>query len=246
MADLDGKRVLITGGSTGIGLATARILAARGASVIVTGRDASRLAAAADVVPGLETIVSDAGDPADITALADRIGSARIDVLVLNAGVTPFTPLGAWAPDAFTDLYDINVRGPYLAIQAFRNHLAPDASVILVSSVAKTNNGGPVGAYGATKAALSALGRSLVKELGAEGIRINMVSPGIIDTSAWKKTGLPTETIEAVRSGERDRIPLGRTGRPEEVGEVIAFLSSDAASYVTGADIIVDGGQIAP
>lgn len=246
MNDFAKKRVLITGGSTGIGLATARILAARGASVVVTGRDAAKLAVAAAEVPDLETIVSDAGDPADIAALADRLGDVPIDVLVLNAGITPFTPLGQWGADAFTGVYDINVRGPYLAVQALRARLAPGAAVVLVSSVAKTNNGGPVGVYGATKAALSALGQSLAGELGTEGIRVNMVSPGIIDTPAWAKTGLPTETVDAVRAGERDRIPLGRTGKPEEVGEVIAFLSSDAASYVTGADVVVDGGQIAP
>ncbi|MEL7495442.1 MAG: glucose 1-dehydrogenase [Cyanobacteria bacterium J06554_11] len=246
--DLTGKTALVTGGSTGIGLATAKLLAERGARVLITGRNATRLAEAAKSIPGLEALVSDAGDPEQINALAkeivDRFGG--LDILVLNAGITPFAPLGSWKSEQFSQLYDVNVRGPYLTVQALRPHLKAAGSIILVSSAAASTASGPVTPYGATKAALSALGRGLVRELAQSGVRVNTVSPGPIDTPAWDKTGLPDEVVAEVRNSFSTTVPLGRQGHPDEVAEAIVFLASPAASYVVGADLLVDGGFVAP
>lgn len=246
--DLTGKRALVTGGSTGIGLATAHLLSERGAQVLITGRNADRLREAAEVVPGLLTLVSDAGSEVDIQELPNHVDAllGGLDILVLNAGVTPFKPLGAWNAEAFTQLYDINVRGPYLTIQALKDRFSSGGSVIFTSSAGKTAASGPITPYGATKAALSAINHGLVRELGAIGVRANAVSPGPIDTPAWEKTGLPDDVVSGVKGSFSDTVPLGRSGRAEEVAEVIAFLASDAASFVAGADILVDGGLVAP
>ncbi|MEM7684299.1 MAG: SDR family oxidoreductase [Pseudomonadota bacterium] len=245
--DLSGKTALITGGSTGIGLETARLLKSRGAEVLITGRNSDRLADAAAAVPGLKTRVSDAGSPEDIEALAAWIGAetAGLDILVLNAGVTPFAPLGAWDADKIDDVFGINVRGPWLTVQALTTALNEDASIINIGSIAGDRGSPATGVYGATKAALSLMTKALVPTLSDRRIRVNTVSPGPVETPAWSKTGLPDEVIAQVKTDRAAANPLKRYGRPEEVAETIAFLASPAASYVNGVELFVDGGLMA-
>ena len=241
------KSALVTGGSTGIGLETARLLTARGADVLITGRDEGRLGAAAEAVPGLRTLRSDAGSKDDAQRLHDAVAGqfGYLDVLVLNAGITPFQPIGDWSAEKFDELIAINVRGPFMQAQALLPLMRENGSVVLVSSIVARQAGPAVAAYGSSKAALTLLGKGLVKTFAERGVRVNTVSPGPIDTPAWTKTGLPEHVIAGVREERATKSPLGRYGRPEEVAEVIAFLVSPAASYVAGADVLVDGGILA-
>jgi NAD(P)-dependent dehydrogenase (short-subunit alcohol dehydrogenase family) len=193
---LTGRTALVIGGSTGIGLETVRLLAARGARVLATGRDTARLDQAAGAVPGVLTLRSDAGSPEDADTLratvADRFGA--LDILVVNAGVTPFAPLGGWNAAGFDALMAINLRGPFLQLQALRPLMKHGGAVVLVSSIAARRGGEAVAAYGSSKAALSLLGRSLVEAFADAGVRLNTVSPGPIDTPAWDKSTPPQET----------------------------------------------------
>ncbi|MEM7671594.1 MAG: SDR family oxidoreductase [Pseudomonadota bacterium] len=242
--DLSGKTALVTGGSTGIGLATAELLAVRGADALITGRDQRRLDEAADKVEGLHTLRSDAGDPADpdrlVRAVEERFG--KLDIFVANAGITPFQPIGSWDADRFDELFAINVRGPFLQMQALKSLMRSSGAIVLISSIVATRAGGATAAYGSTKASISLLGKALVAEFAQLGVRVNTVSPGPIDTPAWDKTGLPDEVIANVRKSRAEASPLGRYGTAEEVAEVVAFLASPAASYVAGAEVLVDGG----
>jgi len=244
---LTGKTALITGGSSGIGLAAARLMSARGATVLITGRDPAKLEAASAEIEGLRTLVNDAGDPAQLPALVAWVESVAgtLDVLVLNAGVTPFTPIGGWNAEAFDQLYGINVKGPLLTVQALAPVLSDGASIVNIGSIVGTRSGSATAVYGSTKAAVALLTRGMVDAYAARRIRVNTISPGPIETPAWSKTGLPDEVINDVKRSRAAANPLGRYGTPEEVAEVIAFFASPAASYVNGAELLVDGGALA-
>ena len=244
--DFKGKTALVTGGSSGIGLATAQLLAARGARVVITGRDAAKLESAA-AANGFIALRSDAESVADVQAMDAALAEKQInaiDVLVLNAGIVPFAPLGSWTAQAFDTVFAVNTRGPWLTVQALHTRLADGGSIALVSSFLAHRGGAATAVYAGTKAALAAMAQGLVPTLAGRGIRVNTVSPGTIATPAWGKTGLPQEVVDAVGSAKLAANPLKRFGTAEEVAQAIVFLASDAASYINGVDLRVDGGLL--
>jgi NAD(P)-dependent dehydrogenase (short-subunit alcohol dehydrogenase family) len=243
---LIGKVAVITGGTTGIGLATARRFIDEGATVIVTGRNPETLAMARSELGGrAEVIASDAADAADIAALFGHVKATHggLDVLFLNAGVAEFAPLAEATVESFDRMWSVNVRGPWLALQAAAPVLRSGASVVLNTSVVHTIGMPGSTAYAATKAALRSLVRTSAAELSGRGIRVNAVSPGPIDTPIYSKMGMSTEEVQGFATGVLSKVPMARFGRPDEIANVATFLASDESSYVLGVEIAVDGGM---
>ncbi|MGW0359285.1 SDR family oxidoreductase [Nocardia nova] len=238
----DGKIALVTGGTSGMGLATARRLRDEGARVIVTGRDPGRLAATADELgPEALAIAGDTADLAAIDAVFETVrnGYGRLDVLFVNAGIGFFPPTDAVTEADFDRVIGVNLKGVFFTVQKAIPLLAPDAAVVINASWA-LHRGMPFGSlYSATKAAAHNLARTFAAELGTKGIRVNSVSPGYIDTPA-----LRAELPEAVQSAVAGDIVAGRIGSAEDVAATVAFLASSEASYITGQDLLVDGGLV--
>jgi NAD(P)-dependent dehydrogenase (short-subunit alcohol dehydrogenase family) len=245
MAKLAGKIALITGGTTGIGAATARLFQAEGATVVVTGSSAKSVEAAAETLPGVEALISDAGDPAAAKALVDQVVAkhGRIDVLFVNAGIAHFRPFDQ-IDEAFYDRqFDINVKGAFFLLQHAAPAIPDGGAVILTASVAGAAGGfGGGTVYGATKAALRSFGRTFAVELKTRGVRVNTISPGPIDTPIFDK-GFTAEQKAGFFEGVKARIPLGRPGHADEVAAAALYLAADA-TYTTGAELFVDGGLI--
>jgi NAD(P)-dependent dehydrogenase (short-subunit alcohol dehydrogenase family) len=236
----------ITGGTTGIGLATARILHEAGYAVAVTGQDADRLAAARRALPDDVVVLrADARSLADADRVAaelrDRFG--RIDAAFLNAGIGRFVALADLDEAIYDEHFDVNVKGQVFMLQKLLPLLGPGSSVIFNAALG-ANLGVPNwSVYSATKGALLSLVRALSVELAPRGIRVNAVNPGPIRTPAWSKLGLSSEALAAAEQAVPGRVPLGRFGSDEEVARVVGFLASSAASFVTGAELAVDGGM---
>ncbi|MFD9701366.1 SDR family oxidoreductase [Lentzea sp. NPDC059081] len=239
MGRLDGRTAVITGGTAGIGLATARRFVTEGAHVLITGRRADALdEAVAGLGPSATGVRGDAADPAHLTELlaALRERGRGLDVLFANAGGGSHTPFGQVGLDEVDTVLAQNLRGPYLTVQTLAPELNEHASVVLMSSIGATAGLPGLGVYSAAKAGARALARTLAVELGGRGVRVNAVSPGYIGTSD------DPDVREFQRTGAAT-IPLARVGRPEEVAAAVLFLASDDASYVTGSDLFVDGGR---
>jgi NAD(P)-dependent dehydrogenase (short-subunit alcohol dehydrogenase family) len=249
MRGLDGKGVLIVGGTSGIGLATARRFLEEGSRVFVAGIDETELKdtlGALQPLGTIEGIVGDVGDEADVDAIvaASAASLGRIDVLINNAG----TAHKALFLDTETDAWDrtiaVNLRGMFLVARALGRLMAADGAGGAIVNMASTNAlGGEerYAAYNASKGGVLQLTRTMAVELGANGIRVNCLCPGFIDTPLNRD--LEDETF--IRAYERDHIPLGRRGQPEEVAAAYAFLASDEASFIHGAALVIDGGQTA-
>jgi len=244
MAKLDGKIVLITGGTTGIGYETARLFRQEGATVIATGRNPKTVAEAKASLEGVEVIQSDSSDVAAIRELFAGIKSryGRLDIAFVNAGIAWFGPIEA-ADEAFFDaLFALNVRGAFFTMQQAVAIMPDGGSIILTGSAAGVK--GLVGAsvYSATKAALRSFARTFAGELAPRRIRVNTLSPGPIETPIFGKTGLPPEALEQMGKVLLESVPLKRLGTAAEVASAALFLASDDNSFVTGIDLPVDGG----
>jgi NAD(P)-dependent dehydrogenase (short-subunit alcohol dehydrogenase family) len=246
MKRLEGKTALITGGSSGIGLASAKLFLEEGARVAVTGRDPAALAHAQQTL-GDEALVlaSDAGSVADIDALMTHVRShfGTLDILFLNAGVARALPFEQTSEQQFDDIMDINVKGVYFAIQKALPLLSPGSSVIVTTSIANQLGSPNFSVYGASKAALRSLVMSLALDLIGRGIRVNAISPGPIATPIFGKFGLSEEGKNATLARIQEKSPARRFGEPDEIARVALFLASDESSYIVGDEIVADGGM---
>lgn len=246
MAKFKDKVVVITGGSTGIGLATAQAFAKEGAKVVITGRSQENLDQAAAGIDGeVLPIRASASDMDDIERMLAQTEAhfGAIDIMFLNAG-----PGGVHAnfEDVTEEIFDgfcnTNFKGPFFTIQKALPRLADNASIILCSSISNAIGQVGLSVYAGTKAALRALARVLATELGPRGIRVNVVSPGFIDTPIFEKSGVPAEGRAQIRKMVESMAKVGRIGRPEDIAGAVLYLASPESSYVIGSEIIVDGG----
>lgn len=241
----ENKIALVTGGTTGIGLATAERLADEGATVIVTGRNPDTLQQAKDRLKGrAEVVASDASDPAAIEALVAKIEEdhGRIDLLFLNAGIAKFAPLTDAPLEDFDRMFAVNVRGPWLTLKVAARILANGASVVFNTSVVNVKGLAGATAYGATKAALRSIVRAAAVELAPRGIRVNAVSPGPIETPIYGKMGMPQAAIDDFAKSIASQVPLQRFGQADDIAAAVAFLGSAEAAYINAAELPVDGG----
>jgi NAD(P)-dependent dehydrogenase (short-subunit alcohol dehydrogenase family) len=242
----EGKTVAITGGNSGIGLATAKLFRAEGARVAIAGRDQKTLDEAAKTIGGDTLAVkADVSKLADIdkffTQVAAKFG--KIDALFANAGIAKFAPAGDSSEQLFDESFDVNVKGLYFTLQKALAHLNDNAGIVLNSSVVNSKGSATMSVYAATKAAVRSLARTFASELVDRGIRVNVVSPGPITTPIFGRTGLPQAAVDEFASHVKAQVPMKRFGTPEEVGHAVLFLASPEASYITGVDLNVDGGM---
>ncbi|NGY66081.1 SDR family oxidoreductase [Lentzea sp. NEAU-D13] len=248
MNRLAGKRALITGGTSGIGLETARRFVAEGARVLVTGVTPGSIENARQILGADVPVVrADARDLAAQRALADQVRDhfGQLDVAFLNAGVSDWRPFEDHTEESFDRLFDINVKSVFFLTQALLPILAKPSSVILNASNSAHGGYGYSNAYAATKAAVSSLMRSWNADLlASHGIRFNAISPGPVDTPLYSKLGIEDPAQQAaVLDGISSGIPLGRMGKAEEIAEAVVYLASDSSAFTVGQDLVLDGGQ---
>ena len=245
MSRLKGKVAVVTGGNSGIGLATAKRLQEEGARVAISGRSKKTLDEAVKTIGnGVLAIQADVSQLDELDKLYGEVSKklGKIDVLFVNAGVAKFAPLVDTSEGAYDEQFGTNVKGAYFTIQKALPLLNDGASIILNTSVAGSKGNVATSAYSATKAALRSLARTAAAELVGRGIRVNAVAPGPIVTPIFEKTGLSKEAIDEWSNQVLERVPMKRFGQPEEVAATVAFLASADASYITGVEINVDGG----
>jgi len=245
MGVVQDKVALVTGGTSGIGLAAARRLADEGAYVFITGRSRARLdEAVAQIGSGAEGVVSDVSDFADIDTVVEAIRShgRGLDVVFTNAGGGEFAALPDITVEHFTSTFTTNVGGTLFTVQKVLPLLNRGASIVLAGSTAASNGTPSFSVYAATKAAIRSFGRTWAAELAGSGIRVNTVVPGPIETPGL--VGLAPGNEQELLDEMAADVPLGRVGRPEEIAAAVLFLASDQSSFMTGAELAVDGGQI--
>ena len=245
MGRLEGRVAVVTGGSTGIGFATARAFRDEGARVLITGSNESKLQAAAAELGGeVGTFVADVRGLDQLEALRAHVAATfgTVDVLFANAGIGKFAPIEAIDEGFYDEQFDTNVKGLFFTVQKLLPLLADGASVILNASAVNAKGVATGSVYFATKAAVRSLARTLAAELGPRGIRVNALSPGYVPTRFFERTGLPDEVRVGFETMIEKAAPLARVGRPEEIARAAVFLASADSSYVAAVDLVVDGG----
>jgi NAD(P)-dependent dehydrogenase (short-subunit alcohol dehydrogenase family) len=246
MKKLAGKTALVTGGNSGIGLATARLFVNEGARVAISGRDAASLdRAATELGPDTMALQSDASRVSEIEQLMRQVGErfGKLDVLVLNAAAGQPMPMEFITEEAFDAMSGVCFKGVFFAIQKALPLLHAGSAVIVTTSIANQVAAPGFGVYAAAKAAARSLVRTAAVELAPRGIRVNAISPGPIDTPGFGRwDGVPAEVVQAARDDFSRRSPLQRFGRADEVAQAALFLATEASSYMVGAELVVDGG----
>jgi NAD(P)-dependent dehydrogenase (short-subunit alcohol dehydrogenase family) len=245
MGKLEGKIALVTGANSGIGLASAKRFVAEGAYVYITGRREAELArAVAAIERNVTAVPGDVSKPADLDRLFAQIRreKGRLDIVFANAGVAKFAPLGTITEEFYDSIFDVNVKGLLFTVQKALP-LMPEGGSIIVNASVVASKGLPANSvYSATKAAVRSFARTWTTDLKSRRIRVNAVSPGTIDTPGLNDLLASSEVGEQRRKAITSAVPLGRFGTPDEIANAVVFLASDDASYVTGAELFVDGG----
>lgn len=246
MNRFNSKTILVTGGSSGIGLAAAQAFAAEGARVIITGRDTAALEQAkATLGPDAVALVNDAGRLADAKALAAALAAAdlRLDAVFLNAGTAKFAAFPDVDEALWDQIFDTNIKGPYFQVQALLPRLNPGASIVINGSINARIGMPNSSVYAASKAAVISLAKTLSAELLPRGVRVNVLSPGPVATPLYGKLGLDAASLEATAAQIQNQIPLGRFGTPAEIAATVLHLSSPESAFIVGTEIIADGGM---
>jgi NAD(P)-dependent dehydrogenase (short-subunit alcohol dehydrogenase family) len=244
---LEGKIALVTGGSSGIGLATAKRFVAEGAArVYVTGRRQAELDAAVAEIGGRAVgVQADSASMGDLDRLFARIKDEqrRLDVAFVNAGGGSLLPLGTITEEQYEDTFGRNVKGVLFTVQRALPLLGEGSSVILNGSTAAVKGTPGFSVYGASKAAVRAFARSWILDLKGRGVRVNVIIPGVVPTPGYDLLGLSKEQVEGFIESQAAAIPLGRVGTPDEIAKAVVFLASDDSSFVNGIELFVDGGM---
>jgi NAD(P)-dependent dehydrogenase (short-subunit alcohol dehydrogenase family) len=245
MPKLDGKIAVITGGSSGIGLATAKVFVKEGARVYITGRRPAELEAAAALLgPHATPVQGDVAKPADLDRLYEQIRNevGRVDVVFANAGGVIPSPLGSLTEEHIDSHLDVHVKGAIWTVQKALPLMGPGGSIILSASIVASKGWADWSVYSASKAAVRSFARTWSSDLRGRGIRVNAVSPGVIPTPAHENAAASPDALNSFMEFAASITPLARTGTVEEVANVVAFLASDDSSFVAASEIFVDGG----
>jgi NAD(P)-dependent dehydrogenase (short-subunit alcohol dehydrogenase family) len=245
MGKLEGKVALVTGGNSGIGLATAKQFVREGAYVFITGRRDPELAAAVkEIGTNVTGVRGDVSNLEDLDSLFAQIEreKGKLDIVFANAGVAKYAPFGGITEELYNETFDINVKGLLFTVQKALPLLSDDASIILNSSIVGSKGLSANSVYSATKAAVRSFARTWTTDLKTRRIRVNAVSPGSIDTPGLSELLASSETGEQRRKMIASAVPLGRLGTPDEIAKAVVFLASDDSSYITGTELFVDGG----
>jgi NAD(P)-dependent dehydrogenase (short-subunit alcohol dehydrogenase family) len=245
MLKLDGKIAVITGGNSGIGLATAKVFVKEGARVYFTGRRQAELKAAAVLLgPSATPVQGDVSKPADVDRLYGQIRNevGRVDVVFANAGTAAVAPLGSLTEEHIENQLDVNVKGVIWTVQKALPLMGSGGSIILNASIVATKGWANWSVYSATKAAVRSFARTWSSDLRGKNIRVNAISPGVIRTQSHEKLAASPEALESFMEYAASITPLARTGTDEEVGKIVAFLASDDSSFIAASEIFADGG----
>jgi NAD(P)-dependent dehydrogenase (short-subunit alcohol dehydrogenase family) len=245
VAKLEGKIALVTGGNSGIGLATATAFVNEGAFVFITGRREAELAAAVEEIGGhVAAVQGDVSNRGDLDRLFEQIKKekGRLDIVFANAGVAKYAPLGDITDEFYDAIFDVNVKGVLFTVQKALPLMPDGASIILNASIVASKGFAANSVYSATKAAVRSFARTWTTDLKARRIRVNAVSPGSIDTPGLNDLLASSETGQQRAKMIASAVPLGRFGAPSEIAKAVVFLASDDSSYITGAELFVDGG----